>query len=101
MDSAVDIVPLHPTPTVISALTEALVEAFASGASVSFMHPLAPEVASAFWAKSLAAAAAGERVVLGAMDQVELAGPVTLHLDTPQNQPHRGDATEDGAGTLY
>jgi|GraSoi_2013_40cm_1033754.scaffolds.fasta_scaffold71981_2 hypothetical protein len=25
MDNAVDIVPLHPTPTVISALTEALI----------------------------------------------------------------------------
>ena len=91
MDSAVDIVPLHPTPTVISALTEALIEAVASGASVSFMHPLAPEVASAFWTKSLAAAEAGERVVLGAMDHGELAGTVTLHLDTPQNQPHRGE----------
>ncbi len=91
MDRAVDIVTLSPTPAVISALTETLVEAVASGASVSFMHPLAPEVASAFWTKSLAAAAAGERVVLGAIDQGELAGTVTLHLDTPQNQPHRGE----------
>src|SRR6266849_3640116 len=91
MDRAVDIVALYPTPTVISALTETLVEAVASGASVSFMHPLAPEVASAFWTKSLAAAEAGERVVLGAIDQGELAGTVTLHLDTPQNQPHRGE----------
>ncbi len=91
MDRAADIVALRPTPTVISALTETLVEAVASGASVSFMHPLAPEVASAFWTKSLAAAEAGERVVLGAMDHGELAGTVTLHLDTPQNQPHRGE----------
>jgi hypothetical protein len=30
-------------------------------------------------------------MVLGAVDQGELAGTVTLHLDTPRNQPHRGE----------
>ena len=91
MDIAPDIVALHPTPTVISALTETLVEAVASGASVTFLHPLALETASAFWTKSLAAAEAGERVILGAMEEGELVGTVTLHLDTPQNQRHRGE----------
>jgi hypothetical protein len=55
------------------------------------MHPLAPEVASAFWTKSLTAVEPGERVVLGAMEGGGLAGTVTLHLDTPQNQPRRGE----------
>jgi ribosomal protein S18 acetylase RimI-like enzyme len=91
MDRAFDIVVLRSTPEVISALAETLVEAVASGASVSFMHPLAPDVASAFWTRSLAAADAGERVVLGAMQDGELVGTVTLHLDCPPNQPHRGE----------
>jgi len=63
----------------------------ANGGSVSFMHPLAPDVAAAFWARSLAAADAGERVVLGAVAGGEIAGTVTLQLDTPQNQPHRAE----------
>jgi ribosomal protein S18 acetylase RimI-like enzyme len=91
MDLALDIVRLGPTPKAIATLTEILVEAVASGASVSFMHPLAPEVAASFWTRSLAAAEAGERVVLGAMEAGELAGTVSLHLDTPQNQPHRAE----------
>jgi ribosomal protein S18 acetylase RimI-like enzyme len=86
-----DIVALRSNPKVIAALTETLVEAVASGASLSFMHPLAPEVAAAFWTKSLADADAGGRVVLGAMHEGQLVGTVTLHLDCPPNQPHRGE----------
>ena len=55
------------------------------------MHPPKPEVATAFWTASLAAADAGGRVVLGAMEQGELIGTVTLLLDCPENQPHRGE----------
>jgi ribosomal protein S18 acetylase RimI-like enzyme len=91
MSVTLDIVVLRPTPKVISALADILVEAVAHGASVSFLHPLVRETAVAFWTMSLAAATAGERVVLGAMDTGEIAGTVTLHLDTPQNQPHRGE----------
>ena len=88
---ALDIVALRSSPEVIAALTNILVETVANGGSVSFMHPLAPEVASAFWTKSLAAAEAGARVVLGAMEDGELVGTVTLLLDCPPNQPHRGE----------
>ena len=63
----------------------------ANGGSVSFMHPLAPEVADAFWEGSLAAAARGERIVLGAFDGERLVGTVTLLLDCPPNQPHRAE----------
>jgi GNAT superfamily N-acetyltransferase len=76
---------------VIAALSDILVETVANGGSVSFMHPLAPDVAAAFWTKSLAAAEAGGRVVLGAMEDGELVGTVTLLLDCPPNQPHRGE----------
>ena len=86
-----EIVPLRATPEVIEALSETLIETVAHGGSVSFMHPLAPEVAAAFWTKSLAAAEDGSRVVLGALDDGQLVGTVTLHLDCPPNQPHRGE----------
>jgi ribosomal protein S18 acetylase RimI-like enzyme len=86
-----EIVSLRSSPSVIAALADLLIETVASGGSVSFMHPLAPEVASAFWTQSLAAADAGERVVLGAMEEGWLVGTVTLHLDCPPNQPHRGE----------
>ncbi len=82
---------LASTPQTIAALSEILIEVVGNGGSVSFMHPLAPAVASDFWTRSLAAADAGERVVLGAAIDGELAGTVTLDLDTPPNQPHRAD----------
>ena len=82
---------LRSSPETIAALADLLVWVVAGGASVSFMHPLAREEAAAFWTRSLAAADAGERVVLGAMEDGELVGTVTLHLDCPPNQPHRGE----------
>jgi ribosomal protein S18 acetylase RimI-like enzyme len=72
-------------------LTEILIETVASGGSVSFMHPLAPEQADAFWTNSLAAANRGERIILGAFDADNLIGTVTLLLDLPPNQPHRAE----------
>jgi GNAT superfamily N-acetyltransferase len=87
----VEIVRLRSSPEVIGAQADLLIETVASGGSVSFMHPLAPEVATAFWTTALAAADAGERVILGALDGGELIATVTLHLDCPPNQPHRGE----------
>ena|SRR5579872_3537042 len=91
MAADVLIAPLRASPGVVAALAETLVETVAGGGSVSFMHPLAPDVAAAFWERSLAAADAGERVVLGAYADGALVGTVTLHLDCPPNQPHRGE----------
>ena len=72
-------------------LDDMLIETVAAGGSVSFMHPLAPGTAGAFWEKSLDAATRGERVVLGAWDGEALVGTVTLLLDCPPNQPHRAE----------
>jgi ribosomal protein S18 acetylase RimI-like enzyme len=83
--------PLEPTPHIRAVLSDLLIETVANGGSVSFMHPLAREQADAFWDKALAAAARGERIVLGAFDDATLVGTVTLHLDCPPNQPHRAE----------
>ncbi|MGX5820724.1 N-acetyltransferase family protein [Chitinophaga lutea] len=74
-----------------AALAELLVQTVAAGGSVSFMHPLPPAQAEDFWRSSLEAAARGGRVVLGAFVTGRLVGTVTLLLDCPPNQPHRGE----------
>jgi ribosomal protein S18 acetylase RimI-like enzyme len=89
--SEITIAPLTASPATCAALNEMLIEAVASGGSVSFMHPLAPEQADAFWRNSLTAADRGERIVLGAFDADNLIGTVTLLLDLPPNQPHRAE----------
>ena len=79
--SEIEIRALNAAPGIRAALSEMLVEAVANGGSVSFMHPLAPEAANAFWDHSLAAAARNERIIVGAFDGDKLIGTVTLLLD--------------------
>jgi ribosomal protein S18 acetylase RimI-like enzyme len=76
---------------VIAALADILVEVVANGGSVSFMHPVAAEVAAEFWKDSLSRAESGGRVVLGAWQGDDLIGTVTLDLAMPPNQPHRAE----------
>jgi ribosomal protein S18 acetylase RimI-like enzyme len=88
---AITITRLTPDAAVETMLTDLLVETVASGGSVSFMHPLAPAMAAAFWNGALAAAGRGERIIFGAWDGAALVGTVTLLLDLPPNQPHRAE----------
>jgi ribosomal protein S18 acetylase RimI-like enzyme len=83
--------PLRASPEISAALSEILIETVAGGGSVTFMHPLDPAIARAFWDDSLAAAARGERIVLGAWDGEALVGTVSLILACPPNQPHRAE----------
>ena len=82
---------LTASPKNVAALSEILIETVAHGGSVSFMDPLAPATAKAFWQGALMAAARGERIVLGAFEGSVLAGTVSLLLDCPPNQPHRAE----------
>jgi len=82
---------LSDSPATCAMLAEMLVDVVAEGGSVSFMHPLSIEAANTFWQGSLAAAARGERVILGAWDGGQLVATVTLLLDCPPNQPHRAE----------
>ena len=91
MDPKYNITTLSCQPDMISALADLLIQTVANGGSVSFMHPLAPQTASAFWEASLAAADRGERIILGVYDDALLIGTVTVHLDCPPNQPHRAE----------
>jgi ribosomal protein S18 acetylase RimI-like enzyme len=91
VSAATRIVVLTDGAEVIAALADLLVEVVANGGSVSFMHPLAREVAAKFWKDSLASAKHGGCVVLGAWLNGELIGTVTLDLAMPPNQPHRAE----------
>jgi ribosomal protein S18 acetylase RimI-like enzyme len=82
---------LQDAPGLRQSLGDLLIEVVSAGGSVSFMHPLDRTTAEAFWQHALAEAALGRRVVLGAWCGDVLAGTVTLLLDCPPNQPHRGE----------
>lgn len=79
-------------PALLRGLAALLVDAVDGGASVSFMAPLAPDRALAWWQGLAPAVAAGERLLLVARhDDGRVAGSVQLVLAQPENQPHRAD----------
>ncbi len=87
----IDIRPLTASESTLSQLSALLIDVVAGGGSVSFMHPLAPDAARAFWDGALMSAAKGERIVLGAWDNNILTATLTLLLHCPPNQPHRAE----------
>ena len=66
--SAIEVRALSASPDIRNALSEILIETVAHGGSVSFMHPLQPNAAEAFWDNALAAAGRDERIIFGAWD---------------------------------
>jgi GNAT superfamily N-acetyltransferase len=70
-------------------LSEILIACVADGAGISFMPPLAPDVARGFWRRATSEIAAGRQVLLCGWANGVLAGTVTLLVGTPPNQPHR------------
>lgn len=78
----------------VAGLAELLVDAVDSGAGVSFLHPLEPERAHAFWRDVAADVIAGRRALLVAEDETGIAGTVQLMLAQPENQPHRADLSK-------
>ena len=86
--SDIQIKALSPSPEIGAMLSEILIETVANGGSVSFMHPLAEHEANEFWQSSLAAAARGERIVLGAFDGDDVVATVTLQLKLQIGRAH-------------
>ena len=82
------------TDAQVRALADVLIDCVEGGASVSFMHPLSPERAQAFWRDVAAGVAAGERALMVAEDDERIVGTVQLVLDQPDNQPHRADVSK-------
>ncbi|HEX2852298.1 MAG TPA: GNAT family N-acetyltransferase [Opitutaceae bacterium] len=79
----------------IDQLSDVLIDCVEGGASVSFMLPMTREKAVSFWRSSAESAARGERIVLAAQDSAgRFVGTVTVILNLPENQPHRGDVAK-------
>ncbi|HEY9697390.1 MAG TPA: GNAT family N-acetyltransferase [Trichocoleus sp.] len=75
-------------------LAEILVDAVASGASVSFMSPFTETEALAYWSSLLPKIAAQQIILLVALLNDRAVGTVQLHLATPPNQPHRAEVAK-------
>lgn len=86
-----DVLALTETPEILDQLAGLLVATVAAGGSVSFMDPLAPDVARQFWAQSFARVATGERVIFGALERGLVVATLTLDLCPWPNQPHRAE----------
>ncbi len=72
-------------------LAEILCACVDAGASVSYLPPLAPDTARAFWKRMAADVAAGTRMLLAAWDKAALVGTVMLEFASSPNQPHRAE----------
>jgi GNAT superfamily N-acetyltransferase len=78
----------------IDGLAGVLIDCVEGGASVSFMNPLSPDRAVAFWRGVAQDVAAGQRALLIAEDTEGVCGTVQLVLGQPENQPHRADLSK-------
>lgn len=78
----------------VDALADVLVDCIDGDAGVSFLHPLTPERAQAFWRDVAADVETGARALLVAEDDAGIVGTVQLVLRQPENQPHRADLSK-------
>ena len=74
-----------------ASLGRILVDCVNAGASVSFLPPLAPADATAFYRARATDIARGHRLLLAAWLDGTLAGSVMVDLAMPPNQPHRAE----------
>lgn len=93
MSATVEISLLDAAATEAAAdqLGEVLADCVNGGASVNFMLPYSAADAAAFFKKVVASVARGETILLAAKVGGRIVGTVQLGLDTPPNQPHRGE----------
>ena len=80
--------------TQIVELADLLIDCIDGDAGVSFLHPLSPEKAQAFWRDVGTDVSIGKRALLVAEDEVGIVGTVQLVLAQPENQPHRADLSK-------
>ena len=72
-------------------LAEILCACVDAGASVSYLPPLATDIARGFWKRASADVAAGTRILLAAWQDAILVGTVMLEFASAPNQPHRAE----------
>lgn len=75
----------------LDALSDLLIDAVDSGASVGFLPPLAKEEARDYWSKVVEALRSGHRILLAAEREGGIDGAVQLDLETRANGRHRAE----------
>lgn len=75
----------------IPRLAEILVACVDTGASVSFLPPMAMQTAVNFYRAVASDVAGGRKILLAGWIDGVLSGTVTLSFATQENQPHRAD----------
>lgn len=92
--NGIEVLDAAAAESAIPRLSDILIACVEEGAGVSFLPPLAPEVAAVFWRSTARDVAAGTKVLLAGWVDGVLAGTVTLALASPQNQRHRADVAK-------
>jgi GNAT superfamily N-acetyltransferase len=92
--NGVEVLDAAAAESAIPRLSEILIACVEEGAGVSFLPPLAPELARAFWRDTARDVASGRKVLLAGWAVGVLVGTVTLALASPQNQQHRADVAK-------
>jgi GNAT superfamily N-acetyltransferase len=78
----------------VTVLAKVLVDCVAGGASVSFMAGFSQADGEAYFNRWVDEVERGERIILAAFLDGQLAGSVQIILATPPNQPHRADVAK-------
>lgn len=78
--------------THIDALSDMLIATVAGGAAISFLHPVTPDHARAFWLNDIAPEVqVNRRTLFATMQGDRPTGTVQLITAMPPNQPHRAE----------
>jgi GNAT superfamily N-acetyltransferase len=92
--NGIEVLDAAAAESAIPRLSDILIACVEEGAGVSFLPPLASEVAREFWRGTARDVAAGSKILLTGWADGVLAGTVTLALASPQNQQHRADVVK-------
>ncbi len=79
---------------VLPQLAALLIDAVDSNAGVSFMHPLSPDIATAFWRKQVGDMSTRATHLFVAEDNSAIIGTVMLQKAWAPNQPHRAEISK-------
>ena len=91
----VEILSADDVEKAVPRLADILIDAVASGAGVSFLHPLAREDAEKFWQSQIPGVRAKTTFILVSKNnRSEISGTVMLHKAWAPNQKHRGDVAK-------
>lgn len=81
----------HEIEARLAQFSDLLIDVVNGGASVSFLPPLAKEIADRFWQRVIAEVASGQKILLAAIIDDQVVGSVQLALMPMPNQPHRAE----------